>query len=217
MASRRYKYRHRSRPAAGEVRAVLDGYAALSGTANAHTTGANADKCAHGLSALPASATVPGVVSRLWEAATCADMTPARTYLSRRGCWPGRHVRAPLPESVRWLAREAAPEHVEAKRWHGLPPGAVGAVVFAWRPASSLRNLDDGELAALTLVALDARGFPVPEARSTVGPIGGAVFRAGHLRDVGAVTLQADDEGQLHAADGWLETPWLEVLGGTER
>ena len=82
MASRRYKYRHRSRPAAGEVRAVLDGYAALSGARSAHTTGANADAA---LSALPASATVPGVVSRLWEAATCADMTPARVYLSRRG------------------------------------------------------------------------------------------------------------------------------------
>ena len=198
MASKRRRRRHRSRPAPDDVRAVLDGYAALSGARSAHTTDAD-------LSALPA-------VSRLWEAATCADMTPARVYLSRRGCWPGRHVRAPLPESVRWLAREAAPERDEAARWHGLPPGAAGAVVFAWRPSS----LDESELAAVTLVALDARGFPVPEARSrsTVGPIGGAVFRAGDLRDVGAVTLQADDEGQLHAANGWLETPWLEVLGG---
>ena len=203
MASRRYKYRHRSLPAPGEIRAVLDGYAALTGARSAHTTGANAhaDLCA-----LPA-------VARLWEAATCADMTPARVYLSRCGCWPGRHVRAPLPESVRWLAREAAPERDEAAGWYGLPPGAAGAVVFAWRPSS----LADSELAAVTLVALDARGFPSPEARSTVGPIGGAVFRAGHLRDVGAVTVQADDEGQLHAANGWLETPWLEVLGGTER
>ena len=199
MASRRYKYRHRSRPAPDDVRAVLDGYAALSGARSAHTTDAD-------LSALPA-------VSRLWEAATCADMTPARVYLSRRGCWPGRHVRAPLPESVRWLAREAAPERDEAARWHGLPPGAAGAVVFAWRPSS----LDESELVAVTLVALDARGFPSPEARSTVGPIGGAVFRAGDRGDMGAVTVQADDEGQLHAADGWLETPWLEVLGGTER
>ena len=201
MASRRYKYRHRSLPAPGEIRAVLDGYAALTGARSAHTTDAD-------LSALPA-------VSRLWEAATCADMTPARVYLSRRGCWPGRHVRVPLPaQSVRWLAREAAPESDSAAGWYGLPPSAVGAVVFAWRPASSLA---DSELAAVTLVALDARGFPSPEARSTVGPIGGAVFRAGHLRDVGAVTVQADDEGQLHAANGWLETPWLEVLGGTER
>ena len=126
MASRRYKYRHRSRPAAGEIRAVLDGYAALTGARSAHTAGASADA---GLCALPASATVPGVVSRLWEAATCADMTPSRVYLSRRGCWPGRHVRAPLPaESVRWLAREAAPERDEAAGWYGLPPGAAGAV-----------------------------------------------------------------------------------------
>ena len=203
MASRRYKYRHRSLPAPGEVRAVLDGYAVLTGARSADTTGASADA---GLCALPA-------VSRLWEAATCADMTPARVYLSRRGCWPGRHVRAPLPESVRWLAREAAPESDSAAGWYGLPPGAAGAVVFAWRPASSLRNLDDSELAAVTLVALDARGFPSPEARSTVGPIGGAVFRAGDRGDVGAVTVQADDEGRPHA-NGWLETPWLEVLGG---
>ena len=222
MASRRYKYRHRSLPAPGEVRAVLDGYAVLTGARSAHTAGASADA---GLCALPASATVPGVVSRLWEAATCADMTLARVYLSRRGCWPGRHVRAPLPESVRWLAREAAPESDSAARWHGLPPGAAGAVVFAWRRplrgferigAMSIERKDD-PLVAVILVALDARGFPSPEARSTVGPIGGAVFRAGHLRDVGAVTVQADDEGQLHAANGWLETPWLEVLGGTER
>ena len=183
---------------------MLDGYAVLTGARSADTAGASAHA---DLSALPA-------VSRLWEAATCADMTPARVYLSRRGCWPGRHVRVPLPaQSVRWLAREAAPERDEAARWHGLPPGAAGAVVFAWRPSS----LADSELAAVTLVALDARGFPSPEARSTVGPVGGAVFRAGARGDVGAVTLQADDEGQLHAADGWLETPWLEVLGGTER
>ena len=159
----------------------------------------------------------PGTVrvARLWEAATCADATPARGYLSRRGCWPGRHVRAPLPESVRWLAREAAPERDSAAGWHGLPPGAAGAVVFAWRRS----GVQDGAPVALTLVALDARGFPVPEARSTVGTCAGAMFRAGNLGDEGAVTVQADDEGQPHA-DGWLgtlwlETPWLEVLGGT--
>ena len=191
---------------------MLDGYAVLSGTANADTTGANAARGFVRTSRVRNRARRG--VSTVGGPATCADMTPARVYLSRRGCWPGRHVRAPLPESVRWLAREAAPERDEAARWHGLPSGAVGAVVFAWRPASSLA---DSELAALTLVALDARGFPSPEARSTVGPIGGAVFRAGDRGDVGAVTVQADDEGQLHAANGWLETPWLEVLGGTER
>ena len=148
-------------------------------------------------------------VARLWEAATCADPTPARTYLSRCGCWPGRHVRAPLPaDSVRWLAREAAPEPDAAAGWHGLPPGAVGAVVFAWRLPGA------GELAALTLVALDARRFPVREARSTVGSRAGAMFRAGDRGDGDAVTVWANDEGRA-LGSGWLETPWLEVLGGT--
>ena len=40
MASKRR--RHRNRPALGEVRVVLDGYAALAGSASAHTTSANA-------------------------------------------------------------------------------------------------------------------------------------------------------------------------------
>ena len=179
---------------------MLDGYAVLAGGASADTTGANADNatCAF------AGASVPGVVGRLWDASTCADMTPARDYLSRRGCWPGRHVRAPLPlASVRWLAREPRPERDEAEGWHGLPPGAAGAVVFAWRRR--------GEVEALTLAALDARGFPVPEARSTVGSCAGAMFRAGDRGDVGAVRVWANDEGQPHA-NGW--TPWHEVLGG---
>ena len=205
MASKRRRRRHRSRPAPGEVRAVLAGGAsAHTGIANAHTTGASA----HNTTCAFEGASVPAVVARLWEAATCADPTPARVYLSRCGCWPGRHVRAPLPvDSVRWLAREAAPEPDAAAGWHGLPPGAVGAVVFAWRLPGA------GELAALTLVALDARGFPVPEARSTVGSRAGAMFRAGGRGDLAAVTVQANDEGRPHA-NGWLETPWLDVLGG---
>ena len=179
----------------------------LAGGASADTTGVDADKCGHGLSAFE-GASVPAVVARLWEAATCADATPARVYLERCGCWPGRHVRAPLPaDSVRWLAREAAPEPDAAAGWHGLPPGAVGAVVFAWRLPGA------GELAALTLVALDARRFPVREARSTVGSRAGAMFRAGGRADEGAVRVWANDEGRPHA-NGWLETPWLEVLGG---
>ena len=111
---------------------------------------------------------------------------------------------------MRWLDASRASELDEAKGWHGLPPGAAGAVVFAWRRPGVL---DGPPVAAVTLVALDARGFPVPAARSTVGPIGGARFRAGDRGDEGAVTVQADDEGQPHA-NGWLETPWLEVLGG---
>ena len=179
----------------------------LAGGASAHTTGASA----HNATCAFEGASVPAVVARLWEAATCADATPARVYLERCGCWPGRHVRAPLPaDSVRWLAREAAPEPDAAAGWHGLPPGAVGAVVFAWRR----RGVQDGPPVAMTLVALDARRFPVREARSTVGTCAGAMFRAGGRADEGAVRVWANDEGQPHA-NGWLETSWLEVLGGT--
>ena len=200
MASKPRRYRHRSRPERGEVRAVLDSYAVLAGGASAHNA-----TCAF------AGAFVPGVVGRIWDASTCADMTPARDYLSRRGCWPGRHVRAPLPlASVRWLDASRAPERDEAAGWHGLPPGAAGAVVFAWRRRGVL---DGPPVAALTLVALDARGFPVPEARSTIGSCAGAMFRAGDRGDEGAVTVQANDDGRPHA-NGWLEVPWLEVLGG---
>ena len=172
----------------------------LAGGANAHTTGANA----HNATCAFAGASVPGVVARLWDAATCADPTPARGYLNRRGCWPGRHVRAPLPaDSVRWLDASRAPERDEAEGWHGLPAGAAGAVAFAWRRY--------GPPLALTLVALDARGFPVREARWTVGSCAGAMFRAGDMGDLDAVRVMADEDGQPHA-NGW--TPWLEVLGG---
>ena len=151
-------------------------------------------------------------MARLWEAATCADATPARVYLSRRGCWPGRHVPvAPaLPATVRWLARAEAPTPDPVVGRPGLPAGAAGAVVFAWRRS----GVQDGPPVAVSLVALDARGFPVREARSTVGSCAGAMFRAGDPQDETAVTVEADDEGRPHA-NGWRETPWLEVLGDT--
>ena len=204
MAGKRRRRQPRSRPAPSEVRAVLDGYAVPAG-------GANADMALSALAPVVsafAGASVPGAVARIWDAAGPADATPARGYLSRRGCWPGRHVRAPLPESVRWLAREVAPERDEAEGWHGLPPGAAGAVAFAWRRS----GVQDGPPVAVTLVALDARGFPVPEARSTIGSCAGAMFRAGDRGDEGAVRVWADEDGQPHA-NGWLETPWLEVFG----
>ena len=205
--SKSRRYRHRSRPAPGAVRAVLDGYAVLAGAARADTTGANADKRGQAASAF-AGASVPAAVARLWDAAGPADATPARAFLSRRGCWPGRHVRAPLPlASVRWLDASRAPERDEAAGWHGLPAGAVGAVVFAWRRY----GVQDGPPVAVTLVALDARGFPVPEARWTVGSCAGAMFRAGDMGDLAAVRVWADEGGQPHA-NGW--TPWHEVLGG---
>ena len=89
---------------------------------SAHTTAANApaDSCA-----LPASATGTATVARLWEATTCADATPARGYLSRRGCWPGRHVRVPLPATVR---RHGARFRIAPPADRGHPGGKVEAM-----------------------------------------------------------------------------------------
>ena len=182
MAGKRRRHRRHRRPSPGEVRAV----------------------------------------ARLWEKATCADATPARTYLSRCGCWPGRHVSdaPPLPaDSVRWLAREAAPERDEAARWHGLPPGVAGAVVFAWRrprgpwlKRGAFHFRVAGPLVAVSLVALDARGFPVREApRSALGNFDDAMFRAGDRADGDAVVVHVFPNGELNSA--WTETPWLDALG----
>ena len=184
MASRRRRRKPRPRPAPGEVRAVLDGYAALAGDRE-----------------LPG---VPGAVLRLWEAATCADATPARVYLSRRGCWPACHVPgAPaLSATVRWLARAEAPAPDPAAGWPELPAGVAGAVAFAWWPA---RRASNAGPVAVSLVALDGCGFPVPDARCTVGTRAGAMFRAGDL------TVEGDTRGRLHV-NGWRGTPWLAVL-----
>ena len=157
---------------------MLDGYAALSGGRE-----------------------VPGAVARLWDAAGSADATPARDYLSRRGCWPGRHVPGapPLPaEAVRWLAREAVPERDEAEGWHGLPPGAAGAVVFAWRRS----GVQDGPPVAVTLVALDAR-----DGRTK------AAFRAAWN---GAV-LALEAEGTTWATQPWPSTGGSAVTRATVR
>ena len=167
MANRRAPRRQpRTRPEPGAVRAVLDFYAALSGKVEAERD-------------------VSGMAARLWAAATCADATPARVYLSRRGCWPGRHVPgAPaLPESVRWLARAEAPAPDPAADWPGLPAGVTGAVVLAWWPARRASANPAPAPVAVSLVALDGRGFPVREARSTVGARADAVFRAGDSRE----------------------------------
>jgi len=144
----------------------------------------------------------PGEV---WAAATYADATLARTYLSQRGCWLGRHVPgAPaLPESVRWLACAGVPDCASATSWPGPPAGVAGAVVFAGWPT---RRASNAAPVAVTLIALDARGFPVREARCTVGTCAGAVFRTGDRGDKTALTVEADAAGQVHA-NCWPETP----------
>ena len=60
MASRRRWRQPRTRPDPDAVRATLDAWAALAGGREGPG--------------------IPGVVARLWAAATCADETPARAY-----------------------------------------------------------------------------------------------------------------------------------------
>ena len=45
----------------------------------------------------------------LWAAAGRADESPARRYLANRFTWPPEGIGPDLPDSVRWLSREAAP------------------------------------------------------------------------------------------------------------
>ena len=66
-------------------------------------------------------------VAGLWRRAI-PDPGPVAACLSARGAWPpGR----PLPDSVRWIARARLPERVAA----GLPEGAAGCAVYAYRTA----------------------------------------------------------------------------------
>ena len=141
MASKRRRRRHRSRPARGEVRAALAGGAsAHTGIANAHTTGASA----HNATCAFEGATVPAAVALLWEAATCADPTPARVYLERCGRSPGgvtRRIQSGEPEptetyggkgmtdELRALADEWARELIDERGLDLLDIERFGAVL----------------------------------------------------------------------------------------
>ena len=178
MAGKRRRRRHRRRPARSEALPPLlpCGRRAVCGCAWEGATGPGA------------TARRWDAVARIWDAARPANAIPARTYLSRHGIRPVHHGRAPLPDSVRWLARERAPERDCAAGWHGLAPGAAGAVVVAWWCFGVQAPV------AVTLVALDARGVPVPAPRRSVqvGMSVGATFEAG----------------------GWGGCDWDAILGG---
>ena len=75
----------------------------------------------------------------LWAAAGPPDSTPGRAYLARRRSWPPAGTGPELPATVRWLPVSKAPAADQATKWHGLPDGAAGTLVFAWRAAEALR------------------------------------------------------------------------------
>ena len=88
---------------------------------------------------------------RLWDAARFPGGTPARRYLSERFTWPPEGIGPDLPDSVRWLSREAAPRSDESLEWYRLPAAVAGAAVFAWRTCN-------GELSGVSMEGLDRDG-----------------------------------------------------------
>jgi len=87
-----------------------------------------------------------------------------------------------LPATVRWLAADRAPATCEAAKWHGLPAGACGALVFGWRRLDAAPGVKGG--AAVALLAVSEAGERVPwfgaraVAVRTIGRCTGAVFEA---------------------------------------
>ena len=148
---------------------------------------------------------ISAVLARVWARSVPADDQLARVYLARRFTWPPRGIGPDLPATVRWLAREAAPGSDRAAKWYGLPDGAAGALVFAWRDT----NNPDPAPRAVLLVAvcttgervpwfgdparkvymLDARGGLAFEARSASGGAGDVVNVAEGEADALALVL----------------------------
>ena len=87
-----------------------------------------------------------------------ADRTPARAWLANRWTWPPFGIGPALPDTVRWIDREAierlpawtAAKDGERRRLH-LPRDAAGALVFVLAEPTAAPD-------ACTLVALTERG-----------------------------------------------------------
>ena len=85
-----------------------------------------------GLSSEPPLAPAGALAARLWGSAVCADDSPGHVYLAGRWAWPPAGTGPELALSVRWLPAGAVAAD-PALKWRGVPVGAAGALVFAWR------------------------------------------------------------------------------------
>ena len=128
------------------------------------------------------------------EAACGTRAAPFRTADRAARTWPadghGPRRTCPAPRPCPWPCAGCRPD--PAAKWRGLPDGAAGAIVFAWRPArppepapGALHSTAhfDPLPAALSLLAVSADGERVPwfggRAKvRTVGSRAGAVFEA---------------------------------------
>ena len=121
----------------------------------------------------PPTAPAEPLAERLWTAAGDANRSPGRAWLAERHAWPPRGIGPDLPPAVRWMPREAAPGGADGDSWRGLPDGAAGALVFAWRaPGESVPGAvhvqpvpDDGD--PCTIGGTDGRTFTADRAGET--------------------------------------------------
>ncbi len=125
--------------------------------------------------AAPDGKTTPEQAAAIWRVAVPATPdTPAARHLGARGVWGGAGE-TPLPDSVRWIARDALESVV---REHEMllsrrPAGMGGAIVYRFTRAD--RAL------AVHMDAIRADAAPLSGAdrwRATVGPMGDGLFRA---------------------------------------
>ena len=164
------------------------------------------------------------LVRRLWDASGPPDRTPGRAYLAGRWAWPLADVGgAPdLPPDVRWLAAGSCRQPDPAAKWRGLPAGAAGALVFAWRP---MRPPEPASGALHSTAHFD----PVPRALSLLAVSAGGervtwFGRAVRVRTVGSRTRtvftarppsSAAPDEPVHAAEGEIDAialtlaPWV--------
>ena len=137
----------------------------------------------------------------LWRAGVTADDSPGRAYLAARLAWPPSGLGPRLPASVRWLAREEALGHVSTAKWHGLPAGAIGALVFAWCDKG-------GELGGVSLVAVNEAG-----GRVTFGRVA-KVYMLGSRAGATFMARRGELDGLIHVAEGEIDAlalslaPW---------
>ena len=163
---------------------------------------------------------ISAVLARVWARSVPADDQLARVYLARRFAWPPRGIGPDLPATVRWLAREAAPGSDRAAKWYGLPDGAAGALVFAWRDT----NNPDPAPRAVSLVAVSTTGERVPwfgdPARKVymLGARGGLAFEARSASGgAGDVVNVAEGEADTLALvlSPWCARGAVYAVGGT--
>ena len=153
----------------------------------------------------PADTGPDPLVAQLWTRAVPPDPTPGRLYLALRFAWPPHGIGPNLPTTVRWLDVQAAPAKVPDARWFGLPDGAAGALVFAWKRSAG------ADPVAMSLEALDTAGRRIePRWRRTFGTRAGTVFEA---------RAPSSGTDPVHVAEGEVDAlalalaPWCRAGG----